>query len=114
REAVGHRGRLRCRALLLEEAAGGRVALVACDLAAISAALHREVAARVERATGLGLERIVLSATHTHAGPAHYFADRNYTGALSSKVTGYDPRVTRFLATRIAGAIVDASARLVP
>ncbi|MCA9534636.1 MAG: neutral/alkaline non-lysosomal ceramidase N-terminal domain-containing protein [Myxococcales bacterium] len=114
RRARGHRGRLRCRVLLLEDAAGSRVALAACDLAAISAALHREVAARVHAATGLGLERVVLSATHTHAGPAHYFANANYAGGFSSKVTGYDPAVTDFLAERIANAIVDASARLVP
>ncbi|MCA9575477.1 MAG: neutral/alkaline non-lysosomal ceramidase N-terminal domain-containing protein [Sandaracinaceae bacterium] len=114
RRARGHRGRLRCRALVLEDAQGSRVALVACDLAAISAALHREVAMRVHAATGLGLERIVLSATHTHAGPAHYFADGNYAGGFSSQVTGYDPRVTDRLATRIAGAIVDATARLEP
>lgn len=114
RRAEGHRGRLHCRALVLEDASGGRVALVACDLAAISAALHREVATRVHDATGLGVERIVLSATHTHAGPAHYFADANYAGALSSSVSGYDPAVTRMLATRIAGAIIDASARLAP
>ena len=114
RRAEGHRGRLHCRALVLEDASGSRIAFVACDLAAISAALHREVATRVHDATGLGIERIVLSATHTHAGPAHYFADANYAGALSSSVSGYDPAVTRMLATRIAGAIIDASSRLAP
>lgn len=109
RQALGRRGRLRCRALYLEDAVGERVAFVACDLLGLSIALVREVAVRLPPELHLGADRLVISATHTHGGPAHYFATPNYAGAFSGETTGFDPRVLDFLATRIAGAIAHAA-----
>ncbi|MFO0695741.1 MAG: neutral/alkaline non-lysosomal ceramidase N-terminal domain-containing protein [Polyangiales bacterium] len=109
RQALGRRGRLRCRAVYLEDAQGERVAFVACDLLGISLALVREVGARLPSELHLGADRLVISATHTHGGPAHYFASPNYAGAFSGETTGFDPRVLDFLATRIAGAIARAA-----
>src|SRR4051794_3163996 len=45
--STGWRTRLYARALYLEDGYGGRVALVQCDLGAISALLHRRVAQAV-------------------------------------------------------------------
>lgn len=114
RRAIGHRGRLRCRVIYLEDAAGERVALVPCDFAASSIVLTRAVAERVNASVRLGPERLVMSATHTHGGPAHYFAPRNYNGFFSGEVKGYDPRVVAFLADRIARAIEEAKASAAP
>ncbi|MFW6049915.1 MAG: neutral/alkaline non-lysosomal ceramidase N-terminal domain-containing protein [Myxococcota bacterium] len=109
RMAAGHRGRLRCRALVLEQ--GDALALVTCDLAAVSMLLHREVGVRTAAAVGIGADRLVLSATHTHAGFAHYFGASAYNGSASTQRAGFDPDVLRWLADRIADAVVRAAER---
>ncbi len=125
RPAEGVRLRLRCQSFVFVKREpppddGGvpraeKVALVTCDLAAPSLALQRLVVERV-RAQGvdLGAERVLIMATHTHAGPAHYFRPNYYAGAFSSSVPGYDPRVERFLANAIADGIVQAAQNLHP
>jgi neutral ceramidase len=91
------------------------VALVPCDLAAISVELHRAVAERVRKSEArLGADRIVITATHTHAGPAHYFGARQYSSTFSSRAPGFDPKVLDFLAERIASAILIAYRSKVP
>lgn len=105
RVAVGTLLRLYCEAFVLTR---GResIALVPCDLGAISAELQRAVAERVlSPSIPLGADRIILMATHTHAGPAHYFGARQYGGTFSTRAPGFDPRVLSFLADRIAAAV---------
>ncbi|MDF1565132.1 MAG: neutral/alkaline non-lysosomal ceramidase N-terminal domain-containing protein [Deltaproteobacteria bacterium] len=109
--ARGHRGRLHCRAVYLEDLRGEALALVVCDLQSISLLLHHEVAAELQRRIGLGMDRILLSATHTHAGPAHYFGSESYSGPLSSARPGRDPRMVRLLTDRIADVVVLARDR---
>lgn len=104
----GHRGRLRCRSLFAIDARGESVAWSVCDLAAPSSLLQRRVADRTLRAIGLGADRFVLSATHTHAGPAHYFGSKSYTGPLSTEAPGFDEGLLNWLAARIASSVVQA------
>src|SRR4051794_27272344 len=79
RVAVGTELRLRCQSFVIlgtahDQQPGEAVALVSCDLGAPSLLLQREIAKRVAaRNVPLGAERILLMATHTHLGPAHYF-----------------------------------------
>ena len=109
--AAGWRQRLHARVLLLEDASGERFAFVAGDLPQVSLLLHRRVAELVAEETGLGADRILLAATHTHAGPGHFFEARAYN-ANGSSVEGFDPGVVEFLADRIAGAVREAAAGL--
>ncbi len=113
RATRGYRQRLHARAAALEDARGERVVLVVADLGFVSAALHRAVAERVAACAGLGADRIVLSATHTHAGPAHYAAHASYD-RYGSAVDGFDPAILEFLSTRIARAALEALAALRP
>ena len=113
REARGYRYRLFARALLLEDPRGERLAFVVADLGFISTPLQREVAGLVSARTGIGADRLILSATHTHAGPGNYFASRGFDDFASS-LGGFDPVMLRFLAERIAGAIETASDSLRP
>ena len=89
--------------------AGVKVALVTTDLGCMTALLHWSVAERVASKTGLGVDRILLSATHTHSGPAGFagepFYDRFGSPGLS---TGFDVRLHDFLSERVARAIVEA------
>ena len=105
RVSVGTLLRLYCEAFVITKGTEV-IALVPCDLWAISAELQRAVADRVMNAgVPLGADRIVMMATHTHAGPAHYFGARQYGGTFSSRAPGFDPRVLDFLADRIAAAV---------
>lgn len=103
----GWRHRLYARALVIEDRAGERIALITLDLGNLSPLLHREVAARVRSATGLGADRLILAATHTHAGPGHYFGHPSYD-EFGTSVSGFDPAMVAFLADRIARAVIDA------
>ncbi len=111
--AAGFRSRLYARALVLEDARGERLALVALDLPFTSILLQSAVADSLPPAHGIRSDRLILAATHTHAGPGH-FQDAQSINAQASWVAGYDPRIVAFLAGRIARAVTHAADRLVP
>ena len=114
RIATGVRLRLRCQAFVIARA-NEVVALVPCDLHSVSKALHDAVAQRLrENGVPIRADQLYLMATHTHAGPAHYFDARHYHGPFSSSAPGYDPEVVEFLADRIAASVVQAFSSLAP
>src|SRR4029453_15416369 len=106
-DAAGGPTRLDTRALSLEDARGEHVVLVQCDLGAISALLHLQVARAIVQETGISVDRLLIGATHTHAGPGGYFGVvyYNYWG---SNRPGYDPHIVTFLTERIASAVLAA------
>ena len=114
RQAVGFRQRLYARAIVLEDDSGERIALVVVDLGMVSLVLHRRVADRTLRSgTGIGADRLLLSATHTHSGPGNFFAADGYN-ANAGRFVGFDLVVAEFLIDGIAGAIEDAASDLQP
>ena len=114
RQAAGFRQRLYARAIVLEDDSGERIALVVVDLGMVSLLLHRRVADRtLGSGTGIGADRLLLSATHTHSGPGNYFAADGYN-ANAGRFAGFDPVVTDFLIDGIAGAVEDAASDLQP
>ncbi len=114
RQAVGFRQRLYARAIVLEDDSGERLALVVVDLGMVSLVLHRRVADRILRSgAGIGADRLLLTATHTHSGPGNFFAADGYN-ANAGRFAGFDPVVTDFLIDGIAGAIEDAASDLQP
>ncbi len=61
---------LSARALALEDAQGRRAVLVAADLVAFQSAIVTDaVTRRIAERTGLGRERLIFNASHTHTGP---------------------------------------------
>src|SRR5262245_20832347 len=116
RVSVGVLLRLYCKAFVFtrgEEI----IALVPCDLGAPSLELQRSIAQRLVHGPSpipIGADRLLLMATHTHAGPAHYFGPRQYGGGFSSREPGFDPTVRDFLADRIATAVRVAYHKRVP
>lgn len=111
-EAVGYRTRLKVRTIVLQGRQGGRVALVQADLGAISWLLHRKVAERVA-ARGISPDRILIAATHTHAGPGGYFGDPFYNGFGAGR-PGFDDKVLEWLTERVTRSIDLAVERLAP
>ena len=108
----GYWSRLYCRVFVLKPATGLPLAIVPCDLAAIGAALHHRVSDKVKEI--LPRSRIMITATHTHAGPAHYFESEAYGGTASSRLPGFDEAMLEMLASRIADGIERANNRLRP
>jgi neutral ceramidase len=105
--AAGVRTRLYARALYLEDARGEHVVLVQCDLGAISALLHLQVARAIVQETGISVDRLLIGATHTHSGPGGYFGVAYYNFWGSNR-PGYDPHIVTFLTERIANAVLTA------
>ena len=107
KRAAGYRLRLYARALVLEDRAGEKVAILVADLGHVSPNLHRLTAERIRESTGIGADRLIVSATHTHAGPGHHYAEREYNQG-NSQVSGYDPAMVDFLVSRFTRALLDA------
>ena len=60
--------RLHARALVLDDGRL-RIAIVECDFCMIPDAVGVEAAARIQRATGIPPEALIVGATHTHSAP---------------------------------------------
>jgi neutral ceramidase len=102
----GWRTRLYARALYLQDADGERLAIITADLPHISAKLHRLVAESLATwpdSRRIGADHLIISATHDHSAPGHFYeaAELNET---ASSVAGYDPA----LADRIVHGFLDA------
>jgi neutral ceramidase len=114
RKARGYRLRLYARALVVEDTAGSRLALVVVDLPHTSLLLQRRVGERLRQdGHNIGNDRLLLSATHTHSGPGNHYEAAHFNQE-NSEVAGYDPSLTDSLAARIARAIELAADRLRP
>ena len=113
RRSTGYRTRLYIGALVLEDALGERLALLVGDLPHVTVNLHRLAAVRLVDSTGIGADRLIISATHTHSGPAHFYGERQYNANVS-RVPGYDPRLVDTLVGSIVAAVERATAALTP
>jgi hypothetical protein len=110
--ARGQHTRLYARAIVLQQGAR-KLALVTTDLGLTPGGLVAEIAARLA-SRGFGQENIVVSASHTHSGPAGFanFQSDNFVAPTQGqpadfKVAG-DPQLYGFLVERVAQAIVRA------
>jgi hypothetical protein len=57
------------KALVLEDAEGGRVALVTADLVSVPRSVRLATAEAVQKAHGIPPERLLINVSHTHCGP---------------------------------------------
>jgi neutral ceramidase len=103
RIAEGYWTRNYCRVFYFETALGHKLALIPCDLPAVSALLQRAVAEKV--APALHASQIMITATHSHAGVGHFFGSSQYTSMFSSRLPGYDEELLLALTARIAEAV---------
>jgi neutral ceramidase len=85
---------LHARALVIDDGSAA-FALVSCDLVGVDRRLVADVRERASEPTGIPPERILVAATHTHAGPA----------GLRQEI---DEALVEVTARHIAGAIVAA------
>src|SRR3954451_15726242 len=110
--ARGQHTRLYARAIVLQQGAR-KLALVTTDIGITPGGLLVEVASRLA-ARGFTQENMIISASHTHSGPAGFanFQSDNFVAPTEGrpadfKVAG-DPQLYGFLVERVAQAIVRA------
>jgi hypothetical protein len=70
RRATEVHDELFARALALEDEGGERVLLLSLDLVGLSWELSEAISVQAAGVAGLGAERVLVSSTHTHSGPA--------------------------------------------
>ncbi|SPF44462.1 putative Neutral/alkaline nonlysosomal ceramidase [Candidatus Sulfopaludibacter sp. SbA4] len=106
--ARGYWTRLYARAFYFQRPGAQPVALISCDLFAIPEGLHARVALKL----GVPPESLIISATHTHQGPAGYMSSAvfNFSGPLP----GYDETLATHLVDGIAAAYDQAKANALP
>lgn len=138
RVAIGHWTRLQCRAFYIDpdDRAQAPLALVSCELPQMSTLLVRQTVEELRRrlrsgAAGaesegalseesrarlleLNATRLMIAATHTHAGPGHFFDSKNMGGFASSHFPGFDEKMARFLAQKVAAALIEAAGAAEP
>jgi neutral ceramidase len=105
--AVGQRDPLAARALVIAEP-GCAVGLVSLEILLVPEALARAVE---RQGRDLGLDQVIVAATHTHAGPGGYW-DSALGGRLAT--APYDPAVLSLLSEGAARALRQAQAALAP
>lgn len=110
-DGTGFRTRLKVRVVHLRQGSSS-VALIALDLLAGSALLHRAIARAVD-STDVPLSGIFLAATHTHAGPGQYSGSAFYNDWASNR-PGFDPEYAGFLVEQISGAVRTAVSSRAP
>ncbi|MGH3411930.1 MAG: neutral/alkaline non-lysosomal ceramidase N-terminal domain-containing protein [Marmoricola sp.] len=107
-DGTGFRTRLKARVVHLRY---GEVslALVACDLLAGSALVHRALADELAAGgdTDVPAEGLFLGATHTHAGPGQYSGSEFYNHWAANR-PGFDPGYARFLIGQLVAAVREA------
>jgi neutral ceramidase len=116
--ARGQHTRLFARAVVLREGTS-KLAIVTTDLGGTPGGLLFEVASRVAR-LGFSERNIIISASHTHSGPAGFstFQADNFVAPTAGDLTHFkragDPRLYGFLIDRVVLAIARANANLGP
>ncbi|MCZ6915835.1 MAG: neutral/alkaline non-lysosomal ceramidase N-terminal domain-containing protein [Gemmatimonadetes bacterium] len=106
-QAQGYRHRLYARAMVLQGANGERIAYLVADLPHVSPILHRLTAAAVHPPTGIGADRLIVSATHTHSGPGNFYEAKLYNDN-SGRLPGYDTTMVQFLVDGFSRAVRQA------
>jgi hypothetical protein len=103
-KARGQEGELRASAVVIEDAQRQRIALVASDVLMINRDVLDRAARRIEQATGIPFDHVLINATHTHHAPT------------TVTIHGYqrDEAFTHQVEDQIVQAAVRAAGRLTP
>ncbi|MBL9199655.1 MAG: neutral/alkaline non-lysosomal ceramidase N-terminal domain-containing protein [Opitutaceae bacterium] len=110
RMSTGVHDPLECAALCLRAARGAAI-FIANDLIYFGRDYAAEIRGRIAAATGVPVEAIMLSATHTHSGPV---MTDNLSNSADSVVPRADQAYLRWLADRIVATAVAAVERAEP
>jgi neutral ceramidase len=107
-DGTGFRTRLKAKVVHLRQG-NTSLALIACDLLTGSALVQHALAREVSLDTDVPLCGLLMTATHTHAGPGQFSGSEFYNRWASNR-PGFDPDYTAFLVGRLAAAVREAVA----
>ncbi len=87
----GQEGELRATAIVVEKPRGNKIAIVSCDILFVQRDFVDAALARIEQATGIAPDRVLVHATHTHHAPSvtdvhGYVRDRVFTKRLQDAI----------------------------
>jgi neutral ceramidase len=106
-------GRLFATALVIDDGAGGRVALVAIDFHAGTRYVAELVARETGPELGIGIDRLFLAGSHTHSGPGHVYGNTLYD-RMTAGGQGLDRGGAERIARGISAAVREATVGLRP
>ncbi|HKF41530.1 MAG TPA: neutral/alkaline non-lysosomal ceramidase N-terminal domain-containing protein [Thermoanaerobaculia bacterium] len=112
----GYWSRLYARAFFFRDSRKQTLALVSCDLGAMSSGLQARVAELLQkskRPLHITRDNLVLSATHVHHGPGNFMSFKLYND-MGSRMKGFDRQLFEMLASRIKTAVEKAEANAIP
>ncbi len=100
----GQEGELRASALVVQDPKGVKIALVECDVLMLERDVLDRAARRIEKATGIPFDNILINCTHTHHAPS------------TVKIHGYEREeaFSQLVGDKAVEAAVAANARLAP
>ncbi len=117
RLSTGVKDPLHARAVVFQQ---GRetAALVFCDVVGIPATVTAPARKKASEATGIPVEHISVTGTHTHTGPQFFMSVNDFWHDQAVAKLGKDPYDSEayrgVLADKVANAIVQAKAALAP
>src|SRR3954466_1517909 len=117
RLSTGIKDPLYARAIVFKQGKES-AALVFCDLVGIPAAQTTPARKKASEATGIPVEHIAVTGTHTHTGPQFFMSLNDYWHEKAIAKFGKDPydsaNYRAELSDKIANAIVEAKSALAP
>ena len=115
RPCSGAHDPLWCKAVVLEQE-DGRYCLVALDLLCVDEGLYRRIAQKID-GLGIGPERLIVSAIHSHAAPQGVIAGEGPLAAVNCSAQEQTPRFQAYMdtvVTQAEAACRDAIGKLEP
>jgi hypothetical protein len=117
RVSTGVKDPLLAKAVVFEQG-DEKAALVFCDLVGVSLDVSVRARQKASQDSGIPIENIAITATHTHTGPLFFGALREHFHQRALARFGNDPNETLNyadeLVKKLSAAIVDAKAKLQP
>ncbi len=117
RLSTGTKDPLYARAIVLHQG-NEKAALVFCDLVGVTREISQPARERASHDTGIPVEHIAVTGTHTHTGPLYFSSLHDEFHELAAKAHGTDPYDSApyraALTDKVADAIVQANASLAP
>jgi hypothetical protein len=98
------------KALAIEDASGGKLALLTSDLIGLPRSISDAVAEDVKKRTGLPRERLLLNSSHTHCGPVlrDNLSDMYpISPEMSKKIEAYSEQLCGWMVETIVAALKD-------
>jgi sugar phosphate isomerase/epimerase len=106
RLSTGTLNPLKAKAIVLRQGKES-AALVFCDIIGISPDASSRARVQAFQKTGIPIENILITATHTHTGPLYFGALRKHFHDIAVAEHGYDPREKVDYASELVTKIVE-------